>query len=276
MAGGLAKRIEETRVEADTLAAFYLAQAGFYFKSASGKTICVDPYLSDCCERLFKFKRMVPPLMSMNELEADFIVATHSHADHLDPDLLEQLKTKPGIRFVGSTDCLPLWQQAGIDANRISILAAGESKTIDGVGFRAIYADHGKLAPDAVGMLIYLDGITIYDTGDTSYCPEQIMKSLGNVKVDIMIVPINPAYGNPGHENAVKLAALVKPQVVIGSHFGMFIEHGGEPGEFLQFASKELSKAIVPLIMAPGERLLYSRSSGIISTETMKTQEMAR
>ena len=268
----LAEQIGSTQVKPGELAIFYLAQAGFYFKTAAGKTICIDPYLSDCCERMFNFKRMVPAPIIANELRTDFLVATHSHADHLDPDLLEYIKMKLETRFVGSLDCLPIYKKAGIADDRITILVAGEEKSIDDIKFRAVYADHGELAPDAVGFLITIDGITIYDTGDTSYCPDKIMSSLGGGNVDIMIVPINPAFGNPGHENALQLSAIIKPQVVIGSHFGMFVEHGGDPGAFLEYSKKILPETIYPVIMASGERLIYSRSSGIVSLETLKTQ----
>ena len=85
-----------------------------------------------------------------------------------------------------------------------------------------------------------------------------------------MIVPINPAFGNPGAEGACKLAAIVKPEIVIASHFGMFIEHGGEPGKFLALAKDILPDSIIPLVMAPGEKMIYSRTKGIISSETLK------
>lgn len=266
----LTERIAATRPNPGELAVFYLAQAGFYFKLATGQTICVDPYLGDCCERLFHFKRRIPAPMTMDELETDVLVATHSHNDHLDPDLLDCIKQHPQTRFIGSPDCRPVYQTAGIADERITILAAGESAALNGGGCRAVYADHGELAPDAVGFLMTLDGITVYDTGDTGYCPDKIMAALGDVAVDILIAPINPAFGNLGYENAVRLAARIQPRVVIGSHFGMFIEHGGDPGAFLAFAKKTLPKTVTPIIMAPGERLIYSRRDGLVSMETQK------
>jgi len=266
----LTERIASTRPGPGDLAVFYLAQAGFYFKTAAGQTVCLDPYLSDCCERMFGFKRMVPAVLAAHELQADFLVATHSHADHLDPDLLGLIERKPETRFVGSPDCRPVYRQAGIDDGRVTILAAGESAALDSIGYRAVYADHGELAPEAVGLLITLDGITVYDTGDTAYCPERLVASLGTVKVDIMIAPINSAYGNLGHENAVRLAAQIQPRVLIGSHFGMFIEHGGDPGAFLAYARQNLPETVTAIVMAPGEKLIFSTKKGIMETETQK------
>ena len=267
----LSERMASARPGPGELAVFYLAQAGFYFKTAAGQTLCLDAYLGDCCERLFNFKRMVPAPLAAKELRADFLVSTHSHADHLDPDLLSLVKQAPETRFVGSPDCGPVYRQAGIADERMTLLAAGESQTLGGLGCRAVYANHGELAPDAVGLLITLDGIAVYDTGDTAYCPERIIASLGPVKVDIMIAPINPAFGNLGHENAVRLAALIQPRVLIGSHFGMFIEHGGDPGAFLAFARRTLPETVIPFVMAPGERMLYSQACGIKETETQKS-----
>ena len=255
------------------LAVFCLAQAGFYFKTAAGKMVCVDPYLSDCCERLFSFKRMILAPMAAKDLRADFLVATHSHVDHLDPDLLELVKQDQQIRFVGSPDCRSVYRQAGIDDGRVTILAAGEGCIFDSICFRAVYADHGELAPEACGFLMTLDGITVYDTGDTSYCPEQLIASLGEVKIDLLIVPINSAFGNLGPENAVRLAALIQPRVVIGSHFGMFIAHGGDPGAFLECAKRTLPETVTSIVMAPGERLIYSRHDGVVSSETLKMLE---
>jgi len=266
----LMDRIVSTRPESGELAVFYLAQAGFYFKTAAGKTVCIDPYLGDCCESLFNFKRMVPAPMAMDELKTEILVATHSHNDHLDPDLIDCVKRYPETCFIGSPDCRSVYRSAGIDDERVTILAAGESAALNGVEFRAVYADHGELAPDAVGFLINLDGIRVYDTGDTAFCPERLIASLGTVKVDIMITPINSAYGNLGHENAVSLAALIQPRVLIGSHFGMFIEHGGDPGAFLAYAQQSLPETVTAIVMAPCEKMIYSQKQGIREMETQK------
>lgn len=264
----LAKKIESTRPKRGELAVFSLAQSGFLFKTSAGTKVCLDAYVSDSCERLFGFKRMVPAPIAAEELHADIALATHAHADHLDADLLACMKRKAGTRFVGAPDCAPVYRRAGIPKDRITILAAGEEAHFGDVAVRAVYADHGELAPDAVGFLITVDGVTVYDTGDTSYRPEKMLRSLGNVRVDILIAPINSAYGNLGHKNAVRLAARLRPRVLVGSHFGMFVEHGGDPGAFLAVAKRTLPETVFPLVMAPGERLMYSKKRGVLSLET--------
>ena len=92
----LAERIRETLVKPGNVAIFWLAQAGFVFKNTSGKIIYIDPYLTDYVERALPeygmgFKRIMPKLIAPEDVEADYVISTHSHQDHLDVDAL------PGI-----------------------------------------------------------------------------------------------------------------------------------------------------------------------------------
>ena len=75
-------------VPSGSLALWWLGQAGFAFKSPSGRIVYLDPYLSDAVERLHGFKRLSLPPVAADEVRADLVVLTHEHADHLDPDAL--------------------------------------------------------------------------------------------------------------------------------------------------------------------------------------------
>lgn len=254
----LAETIAQTTVPHGDIALFYLAQAGFCIKTSRGIRIYIDPYLTDCCERLFGFKRRIPALIAAQELDADIVASTHAHADHLDPEALPIVAQNPKTLFLGAPDCRAVYRQAGLPEARYMILSCGDRVKIRGVTFRAIWADHGDLAPDAVGLLLCIDGITVYHTGDTALCPDQITASLGPAAVDAMIAPINGQFGNLTASEACKLAAAVKPRVVIASHFGMFAEHGGDPGQFLEQA-KHLPAQTQPRVLGNGEGVIISR-----------------
>ncbi len=264
----LAQKISNTQVAEGQVAIFYLAQAGFAFKTPGGTVLFMDPYLSDCCERMFEFKRMIPPVIKAGEVQCDIFASTHSHADHLDADGMAIIAKNTDTVFLGAADCRETYETLGIDDGRVTIIDEGQECVIKDITFRGIYADHGDLAPDAIGMLMTIGDINIYNAADTSYQPEEILKSLGE-PVDVMIAPINGAFGNLDHNEACKLAADVKPKVVIASHFGMFIQHGGSPSAFLAEA-ENLPAGITPVVLAPGETLIYDAEDGIISTETMK------
>ena len=82
--------IHRTEVPTGSIAVFYLGQAGFWFKTSSGKNIAIDVYLSDAAERLFGFKRMCPPVIEPEDIDVDLYLTTHSHIDHLDTDMLPE------------------------------------------------------------------------------------------------------------------------------------------------------------------------------------------
>ena len=64
----------------------FAGQAGFIIETAVGYRIGVDLYLSDCCQRYFGFKRLMPFLYNPLDLNLDLLIATHAHYDHFDPD----------------------------------------------------------------------------------------------------------------------------------------------------------------------------------------------
>jgi len=249
----LSKRIRETEVGPGEVALFYLAQAGFCLKTSLGTVAYLDPYLTDFCERMFGFRRMIPPVIAPDEVEADLLLSTHSHADHLDPDAVAVIARNPRTHFVGSPDCAAVYDDLGLARDRYTILAAGERATFHDIMVRATYADHGDLAPEAIGLLLAVDGLTIYDVGDSGLLPERIVPSLG-LPVDVMIAPINGRFGNLDARDACVLAETIRPRLLIASHFWMFVEHGGDPALFLEEA-RALPPDITSLVLAPGELL---------------------
>jgi len=101
----LARRIQETRVDAGSLAIFWISQAGFAYKTDGGTVIFIDAYLADCVERLHGFKRIMATPIEAEDIQADYIVSTHSHEDHFDVDAIPILAQDPRTRFVGAPDC---------------------------------------------------------------------------------------------------------------------------------------------------------------------------
>ncbi|MDD5509168.1 MAG: MBL fold metallo-hydrolase [Bacteroidales bacterium] len=257
----LSEKIKGLKVEKGEVALFYLGQAGFYIKTPD-RNIVIDAYLTDAVERLFNFKRMIPAMITPDEVDADLFLSTHSHADHLDPDALPVLAKKSNMFFIGSPDCEELYRQNGIAEDRFCVLKPDQEWKAKNIRIKAIYANHGDLAPDAVGLLIDMQGIKLYHTGDTSFDPDKIRASLP-ADIDMMIAPINGQYGNLNASEACKLAGIINPKILIASHFWMFLEHVGEggtgdPATFLK-ESKNLPGSMKAMVMAPGELLKYRR-----------------
>ncbi len=215
------------------IAVKWLGQAGFLIKDHRGYSIAVDPYLTDSCERLVGFKRLTPSPVKPSQLKADLIIATHHHEDHLDMDAVPEMMDGTMAKLAGSQTAVKICMDAGIDRERLISLKSGESVNIDSIGIKAVFADHGDMAPDALGILLDISGIRIYITGDTGYTPDKMQDAIKS-NPDILILPINGAYGNLDSAGAARLAGDTNAEIVIPCHFWTFKEHGGNPQEFAE------------------------------------------
>ncbi|MBV9259343.1 MAG: MBL fold metallo-hydrolase, partial [Ktedonobacteraceae bacterium] len=77
------------------VAMWWLGQASVVLRVA-GTTVYIDPFLSEYPDRL------APPLFSPGEAApADYILCTHEHVDHFDPQTLPGVaQISPRVRFV--------------------------------------------------------------------------------------------------------------------------------------------------------------------------------
>ena len=113
--------------------------------------------------------------------------------------------------------------------------------------------DHGKDTPFAIGLLIEIDNKKIYIAGDTCFREDNLSnKDIKNC--DLMIMPINGAFGNLNEQEGAKAAAIVEPKLCIPCHYWNFAEHGGNPQLFAD-AVKESFPHIKYKLMRPGEKL---------------------
>ena len=193
----LATTIATREVPEGSIALYWLCQAGFAFKTNAGQIVYIDPYLSDVVERVVGFKRMMTSPLQAEEVAADLIICTHEHLDHMDVDALPALAANPRAHFAGPIECMKEFAKQKIPADRCHLLEEGKSVTVGGIKVHAVYADHGELAPDALGVVLDLDGVRVYHTGDTAYRPEQFQPAI-QMRPDILLPCINGAYRQHG------------------------------------------------------------------------------
>ena len=229
----------------------FAGQAGFILENEYGTRIGIDLYLSNCCERFFGFKRLIPYIFAPNELNLDVLVATHAHYDHFDidsvPYILENTKTK----LVCAHDVKPEADKLGLDNNRITYLNVGDTFEDKGIKIHAVNCDHGELAPDALGIIVEIGGKRIYITGDTAYREDYFRDPMFS-DLDLLILPINGAFGNLNEHEAANAAEIINPSRTIPCHYWNFAEHGGNPQIFAE-AMKE--KNLPYTLMRVGEKI---------------------
>ncbi len=230
-------------------------QAGYIIKSSSGQLLAIDLYLSNCAERLEGhkgFKRLLPQILDSTDLTFDVVICTHPHLDHFDIDAVPEMVSK-GSKLFCSIDCEKLIHRLQMDYynDSITYVKPGDHYYSGDFEIAFVNCDHGSGAPDAVGVVITVNGKTIYEVGDSCLRLDRIdeIKDVAR-DIDVLISPINGMYGNMSSEDTVKLADKLKPKITIPCHYGMFASHGGDLKAFYDLMREN---KLPMLIMQQGE-----------------------
>lgn len=236
---------------------FHTGQAGFIIENETGQTVGIDLYLSDCVEKFegsMGYKRLIPKVISPDSLELDFLVATHPHLDHFDADTIPAIMNGSRTRLFASYGCRTLVEKGKIDEARVEYVKPGDTKECGSFKLHFVNCDHGSGAPDAVGVIVETPEKRIYEAGDTCLRLDRIREYLQFGRLDVLIAPINGAYGNMNEEECARFSEALSPRLTIPCHYGMFADHGGNPGRFLEAMRNRVPDNEVFLI-APGERI---------------------
>lgn len=179
----------------------WLGHAGALIEGT--KKIYIDPYQID----------------NKDKPEADFLLITHSHYDHLSVPDIERIVT-PNTIVCCPPDCQSKLVKFRMKALRV--LEVGQEINEEGIKVKAIpaYNKNKPFHPKDNGWLGYvvtMDNVSIYHAGDTDFIPE--MKS---VKCHVALLPISGTYVMNAEE-AAKAADLIEPEVAIPIHWGALI-----------------------------------------------------
>ena len=249
----IAQKILTMNVPEDGLGVIFMGQAGFILKSPRGQLLGIDLYLSQCCERYFGFKRLMPQLLSADEIELDYIAATHAHYDHFDIDSIPQLLSNDKTHLYMAADCLPECERLGIEQKKYTVLQMGAEFDAGDFQILPVRCDHGELAKDALGLYITCGTKSFYIAGDTCL-REDIANEMSEFPVSFAVVPINGAFGNMNSEEAAKFISILKPQCCAPCHYWNFAQHLGDPNAFLD-EMKQQSPLTPVMLLCPGEAI---------------------
>lgn len=234
-----------------------LGQASFIIKTPLGKIIGIDIYLSDYSEKdegHIGFKRMLPKILGSCDIVFDYLIATHPHSDHFDYDSMFELLNNNHTRLYASKNCESLSKSLNLPDDRIYYMCPGDIVSVDDAILNFVNCDHGESAPDAFGIIVSTGGYIIYETGDTCLRLDRKDEILKNGKIDVLIGPINGAYGNMNEKDFALLSKSLTPSLTIPCHYGMFASHYGLPGVFMKQMEEHCPKNNF-LIMTQGEIL---------------------
>lgn len=188
---------------------------------AGDKTIYIDPY------QLSKAQQ--------NRNDADILLISHNHFDHLSMDDLKNVVGKK-TSIVAAKECID--QLKGAGAAEIRGVAPGDRMTVQGVPIEAVaaYNINKKFHPKAdrkVGFVITVGNMRIYHTGDTDDIPE-----MSSVKPDIALVPVSGTYVMTAEEAAKAVNEKIKPsKLAIPMHYGAIVGSDQDAARFKQLVS---------------------------------------
>ena len=167
--------------------------------------------------------------------QADLILVTDIHGDHLDAEKIGQLR-KEGAPVVAPA---AVAEQAGDAVQGITVIANGETKTVAGVSIQAVPMYNLERGPEpgqlfhtkgrGNGYVLTLGGKRVYFSGDTECVPE--IRALENI--DVAFMTMNLPYTMPPSEAADCVKAF-QPAIVYPYHF-----RGSDLNEFSSALASE-------------------------------------
>jgi L-ascorbate 6-phosphate lactonase len=261
----LIREIDETRVPYGMLAVWFLGQCSVVVKGGD-TVIYIDPYLSPSPYRAFE-----PPLKPEQITNADYILITHDHSDHLDTDTLSALAaTRRKTVYMAPGYCRETMIQMGIPTEQLVLARTNEWWTGPGFRIKPLPSAHEELEYDPeldhrfVGYVLDLNGVTLYHAGDTTVYPG-LIETLKAESIDLGMLPINGRdpfrnarniVGNMNYREAVELAVAAGFDTVIPLHYDMFAGNSEKPGYFIDYLYERhpMQKSHV---MARFERFVY-------------------
>ena len=186
----------------------WLGHDGFKIEDG-GETLVVDP---------FKLK---------HDVWADYVLISHEHFDHLNPEDLKKV-VKPNSTIVVS---IPAAREvmSKLSPKEFKTVKPGDRVKLGSFEVRAVpayntnkFAEPGKVFhPKQDGKVGYVittkSGVSIYHTGDSDLIPE-----MENLTPDIALLPVSGTYVMTADE-AVEAVRKIKPKIAIPMHYGTIV-----------------------------------------------------
>jgi L-ascorbate metabolism protein UlaG (beta-lactamase superfamily) len=199
----------------------YFSHSAFQVTTKSGIKILIDPFLDG---------NPTSPVKS-EQVEADYIILTHAHGDHFGDSL--KIAKRCNSKFIAVFELANYLESKGFEAHPMHI---GGSHQFEFGKVKLTMACHGAASTEGVytglaaGIILSIEGINIYHTGDTGLFYD--MKLIGEMTpIDYMLLPIGDNF-TMGITDAVKAVELTNPKCAIPIHYNTFPVIESDPEEF--------------------------------------------
>jgi L-ascorbate metabolism protein UlaG (beta-lactamase superfamily) len=198
----------------------YLSHSSFLLSDGT-YTVAIDPFLTG---------NPTAP-MKAEDVDAQFIVLTHAHGDHLGDGI--EIARRCDALVIAVNELANYVAEKGVRAHNMHI-GGGYNFAFGRVKFTI--AHHGSSSPEGLymgepaGVVITMGGKKLYHTGDTGLFLD--MQLIGERDhIDCMLAPIGDNF-TMGVDDAVKAVEFVKPGLAIPMHYNTFPVIAADPDRF--------------------------------------------
>ncbi|MBK8497167.1 MAG: metal-dependent hydrolase [Chitinophagaceae bacterium] len=160
--------------------------------------------------------------IDINCIDADYILLSHGHFDHLAD--AETIAKRTGATIIANYE-IAMWY-AGKGIKKYHPMNTGGKWTFDFGTVKCVNAIHSSSLPDGsnggspMGFIIINDDMNFYYAGDTALTMDmQLIPQFA--RIDLAILPVGDNF-TMGPEDAVQAAKMVQTKRVIGVHYDTF------------------------------------------------------
>jgi L-ascorbate metabolism protein UlaG (beta-lactamase superfamily) len=214
---------------------------------------------------------MQSPIRPEEVTNADFVICTHDHADHIDPESIPIIsRSSEQAKFIVPECARQTMLDFSISDERIHTLKGNDTLTISGIAIAAVPAKHERFDKDEIkgypylSYVIKIEGLNLLHAGDTIPYVGQIEK-FRPYEIDLAFVPINGRdrfrhdlefEGNFNCIEAVDFAHGVAAGLTVPMHYNMFSINTGNVDEFRRIA---MEKKLNFLVMEPSVLMVITK-----------------
>ena len=229
---------------------WWLGQSGFVIRCAQS-TIVLDAFLTDYGA---VGRRYAPPFAPHDVTDADLLVGTHDHLDHIDPEGFPAMAlASPQAAVVVPHPVVERVVELGIARERVRGAQVDVPLEFDGVRILPIPALHAATPEQEygfhrdelgrypfLGYVFEVDGIRVCHVGDTLVY-EGLGERLLGLELDLLALPINGrswyreqrgVAGNMNVFEAAELAAESRARCVVPVHWDLVDDNSEDPSHF--------------------------------------------
>jgi L-ascorbate metabolism protein UlaG (beta-lactamase superfamily) len=199
----------------------WLGHDGFKLTAGSKTSIYIDPYQI--------------PGNYHNKNDADIVLISHNHFDHLSVDDLKHIIGN-NTTIVAARECIE--QLSNLNVTAIKGVAPGDTLTVGGILIETVvaYNTNKKFHPKEdgkVGFILTLNHMRIYHSGDTDDIAEMTA-----THPDIALVPVSGTYVMTAEEAAKAINEKIKPKkLAIPMHYGAIVGTEKDADQFKQLVT---------------------------------------